>query len=50
MRAASGVASRSLVWPWNSGSRMNTESMAPEELINIVGGDDAARLLFESSA
>ncbi len=28
MRVASWVASRSLVWPWNSGSRMNTESMA----------------------
>ena len=30
MRAASGVASWSLVWPWNSGSRMNTESMAAQ--------------------
>ena len=28
MRVASWVASLSLVWPWNSGSRMNTESMA----------------------
>ena len=26
---ASAVASRSLVWPWNSGSRTNTDSMAP---------------------
>ena len=28
MRVASWVASLSLVWPWNSGSRMNTDSMA----------------------
>ena len=28
MRVASAVASLSLVWPWNSGSRMNTDSMA----------------------
>ena len=30
MRAASCVARRSLVWPWNSGSRMNTDSMAAD--------------------
>ena len=27
IRAASTVASLSLVWPWNSGSRMNTDSI-----------------------
>ena len=27
MRCASTVASLSLVWPWNSGSRMNTDSI-----------------------
>ena len=31
LRAA--VARRSLVWPWNSGSRMNTESMQPAPVI-----------------
>ncbi len=30
MRPASTVASLSLVWPWNSGSRMNTESIAAQ--------------------
>ena len=29
MRCASAVASRSLVWPWNSGSRTNTDSIQP---------------------
>ncbi len=41
MRCASAVASRSLVWPWNSGSRMNTESMAPAPDITssvVIGG------------
>ena len=33
MRCASAVASRSLVWPWNSGSRMNTDSMQPAPVI-----------------
>src|ERR1700730_17266615 len=27
MRAGSAVASRSLVWPWNSGSRVNADSI-----------------------
>ena len=41
MRCASAVASRSLVWPWNSGSRMNTESMQPAPTITsslVIGG------------
>ena len=33
MRCASAVARRSLVWPWNSGSRMNTDSMQPAPTI-----------------
>ncbi len=33
MREASTVASLSLVWPWNSGSRMNTDSMAAQVAI-----------------
>jgi hypothetical protein len=33
IREASTVASLSLVWPWNSGSRMNTESMEAQVAI-----------------
>ena len=41
---ASAVASRSLVWPWNSGSRMNTESMAAAPVITSSLVMDWARL------
>ena len=36
-----GGGSRSLVWPWNSGSRMNTESMQPAPVItsSLVTGE-----------
>ncbi len=46
MRAASAVASRSLVWPWNSGSRMNTESIAaaPVMTSSLVTGRGALAL------
>jgi len=33
-----------LVWPWNSGSRMNTESMAPAPVITSSEVIAAARL------
>ena len=41
MRWASAVARRSLVWPWNSGSRMNTDSMQPAPTMTsslVIGG------------
>ncbi len=41
---ASAVASRSLVWPWNSGSRMNTDSMAPAPTMTSSEVIAAARL------
>ena len=44
MRWASTVASLSLVWPWNSGSRMNTDSIDAAVLMHVVG-DDLRRLL-----
>jgi hypothetical protein len=44
MRAASAVASRSLVWPWNSGSRMNTESIAAAPVMTSSLVTGAARL------
>jgi hypothetical protein len=44
MRVASAVARRSLVWPWNSGSRMNTESIAPAPIITSSLVMAAARL------
>ena len=44
MRCASAVARRSLVWPWNSGSRMNTESMQPAPTITSSLVIGAARL------
>ena len=44
MRCASAVARRSLVWPWNSGSRMNTESMQPAPTITSSLVIAAARL------
>ena len=45
MRCASAVASRSLVWPWNSGSRMNTESMHAGADHHVVAASPlAARL------
>ena len=42
---ASTVASRSLVWPTNSGSRMNTDSMPAAEIITSSEVTIAARLL-----
>ena len=50
MRIASTLASRSLVWPTNSGSRMKTESMAPQEVMMSSEVMTAARLLPVSSA
>ena len=50
MRMASSVASLSLVWPWNSGSRMNSESSAPDEVITSSAVITPARLLLASSA
>ena len=44
MRCASAVASRSLVWPWNSGSRMKAESMAAAPAITSSLVIAAARL------
>ena len=44
MRWASAVARRSLVWPWNSGSRMNTESMQPAPTMTSSLVIPAARL------
>ena len=44
MRVASLVARRSLVWPWNSGSRMNTESMQAAPAITSSLVTAAARL------
>ena len=44
MRCASTVARRSLVCPWNSGSRMNTESMQPAPIITSSCVMFAARL------
>ena len=41
---ASAVARRSLVWPWNSGSRMNTESMQAAPAITSSLVTVAARL------
>ena len=49
MRCASAVASRSLVWPWNSGSRMNTESSAAAGTSTSSAVMLAARLLPVSS-
>ena len=49
MRKASSVDSLSLVWPWNSGSRMKTESSAPDVLITSSAVMTAARLLLVSS-
>ena len=37
MRVASWLESRSLVWPWNSGSRMNTESMRGGRAKHVLG-------------
>ena len=42
---ASTVASLSLVWPTNSGSRMNTDSMPAAEIITSSAVTIAARLL-----
>ena len=39
-----GRGQRSLVWPWNSGSRMKTESMAPAPVITSSLVMAAARL------
>ena len=44
MRVASAVASRSLVWPWNSGSRMNTDTMQAAPVITSSPVTAAARL------
>ena len=44
MRAASAVASRSLVCPWNSGSRMNTDIMTPAPTMMSSLVTAAARL------
>jgi len=38
------VASRSLVWPWNSGSRMNTDSIAADPVMTSSLVTGAARL------
>ena len=42
-RPPPAVASLSLVWPWNSGSRMNTESIAAQVAItsSVVTGAGA---------
>ena len=50
MRIASIVASRSLVWPTNSGSRMNTDSMPAAEIITSSLVMIEARLLPVRSA
>ncbi len=44
-RAASWLASRSLVWPWNSGSRMKIDSSAQAVDEHVVGGDLGAALV-----
>ena len=38
-RVASGLVSFSLVWPWNCGSRRNTDSLAAIGVSSVVGGD-----------
>jgi hypothetical protein len=43
MRAASAVCSRPLFWPWNSGSRMNTEIIAAQPFITSSAVSAAAR-------
>ena len=50
MRCASAVASRSLVWPTNSGSRMKTDSMADAVSMTSSAVMIEARLLPETSA
>jgi hypothetical protein len=47
--AASAVASRSLVWPTNSGSRMNTDSIAAGAGHHVLAGDLLRPLLPASS-
>ena len=57
MRWASAVASRSLVWPWNSGSRTNTESITAAPTITsseVIGGGalalaDALGMVFQAA-
>ena len=49
IRAASCVASLSLVWPWNSGSRMNTDSIAAHDENTSSAVILSARLLLASS-
>ena len=46
MRVASCVASRSFVWPWNSGSRMKTDSIAAAVPITSSAVTCAARRLL----
>ena len=38
-RAASALVSFSLVWPWNCGSRMKSDSLAAMPVQHVVGGD-----------
>ena len=46
-RAASGLVSRSLVWLWNCGSRMNTESMISAPVDDVLGLDVLGLLLAD---
>ena len=47
---AAAVASRSLVWPWNSGSRMNTDSMQPAPVMTSSLVTGAARFSWPTRA
>ena len=49
-RAASGRVSRSLVWLWNCGSRMNTESIISLPVTMSSGGDVLGLLLADQLA
>ena len=46
IRAASTVCSRPLFWPWNSGSRMNTEISAAQPVITSSAVSTAARFAW----